>query len=59
MRIHPTLLTAIRFAREGNFSRCRDILHDFQSGSYDEDTQLDYAWKRLEQFEAAEQKVGA
>ena len=55
MRIHPFLLDAIRYAREGNFSRCREMLYDFQSGSYDEDTQLDYAWRRLEQFEAMEQ----
>ena len=51
MRIHPVLLNAIKYAREGEFSKCRDILHDFQSGSYDEDKQLDYAWKRLEEFE--------
>jgi hypothetical protein len=51
MRIDPLLLRAIELARKGEFMLARDILHDYQSHSYDEDTQLTYTWRRVEQYE--------
>jgi len=52
MNIPTFLLNALSYARSGEFSLARDMLHDFTPRTMDDEKCVDYCWKRVDELEA-------